>query len=784
MAILFFDGFDRCTILKDFDRNYWSYQPLNFVEYEKYAFGGYSYDHSEDSYIAGSYEGMDYGQGYYSFYSPNNARLPSGTFRNNIEDNYYGIYISGNTYPGFGSPPGFLSLHNLDISDSNLLAPITYVQLSGFPAPASGQSFLSARILGIETKDSTYHNSDKDGRFDYKHPLVAFCSGNTTGLLLSIVKTTGNNLSLIENKHMTIGLEVFQNDGISGVFDLNISNDLNKYRIRSLYSTINGYRSGDLNDRILLVDTNLSQESEFSNVPITPISRWCHFQFGIIQTGLDPYIQIKLDDIDLLSIPINTDISDKDLWEDRIYIDFVNFDNLRFFNRTYNGSISYDENSNNQNIGISRYYLYGAVTLLDDIVLSDGSGVPSTFLGSNTKVIPFTPGINTNISDDGIYSDGFRQWDTNTSSTRLALKNFDGDEGRISTSVSGAIAAVRYSNSNIIIPDSGSLFRMQTEDAIGGIKVYSQAKKEFLDSRYVVVFKTGVSDPYSVYNRVFLDFETSTDNVILDLSQNSYVFNKSVPEIELSDIHKFGNKSLRLLSGQYLYNPTVDLQNNITLECWIQLSGLNDKITLFSKYSDNSSSYNYNLSVEKSGLAYSIQYPNDVSGQLFLRFSNSISDTDWHHVAMVSDSSRLVVFLDGISGVSYAINSVNNQLFGGNTTGINSLYYWSNLLTYTDTVKNFTGFNSDPPTYISGNGYIDEYRITETGRYFSNFTPPGSITPERDEYIQLGDIQNINRTRYGKVYQFYEYIDPSTNNPWTTGLIANPSGFILGVKKL
>ena len=41
MAILFFDGFDRCTITKQLDRNYWSFQPLVPVDYEKYAFGGY-----------------------------------------------------------------------------------------------------------------------------------------------------------------------------------------------------------------------------------------------------------------------------------------------------------------------------------------------------------------------------------------------------------------------------------------------------------------------------------------------------------------------------------------------------------------------------------------------------------------------------------------------------------------------------------------------------------------------------------------------------------------------
>jgi hypothetical protein len=789
MAILFFDGFDRYTILKDFDRNYWSYEPLDIADYEKYAFGGYSYSHTADSYSAGSSDFMEYMVGYYAFYSPNGARLPSGIFRDNIQDNYNGIYISGNSYPGFGSPPGFLSLHNLNIADPNLLAPITYVQLSGFSLPASGQSFLSARILGIETKDSSYHNSDKNGRFDYRHPLVAFCSGNITGLLLSIIKTTGNHLSLIENKKMTIGLEVFQNNGISGIFDLNITNDLNQYRIRSLYSTVNGYTSGVLNDRILLIDKNLSEGYSdgygSESVPITPISRWCHFQFGIVQTGLNPYIQVKLDDIDLLSIPFDTSISDKDLWDDKIYMSGFDFDNIRFFNRTYNGSIQY-VTVNTQNIGMSRYYLYGGVTLLDDIVLSDGSGIPSTFLGSNTKVIPFTPGVSGNTTNDGVYQDGPTEWASNVASTRLAFKNLDGDNGRVSSSASGAIAAVRYSNTNIMIPDSNSLFRMQTEDAIGGIKVYAQAKKEFLDSRYAVVIRTGIADQYSINNRIFLDFETSSNNTIVDLSRNRYILTKSVPEIELSTIHKFGNKSLRLLSGEYISNPDLTLQNNLTLECWIKFSGLNDKLTLFHRFAPiGTANIVAHLVVSTGSIAYNASYAGFGTGQLLLRFpSSGIQDTNWHHVALVSDTSKAVVFLDGVSGTSHSIFS-SNSLFGGNTNLTNSLYYWGTTSPYAESVKNFSSSSSfSLLSHISGNGYIDEYRITETQRYVTNFTPPDAILTERDDYIELGDAQNITRTRYGKVYQFYEYSDPSTSNPWTTGLIANPSGFILGVKKL
>lgn len=778
MAILFFDGFDRYTILKDFDTNYWSVEPVSVPEYKKYAFGGYSYNHNIHSYGDGQWNEFEYSAGFYSSFSPNGATLPSGIFRNNYTDSWQGISISGNSYPGFGSPLGFLSLHNLDISDPNLLSPITYIQLSGFSPPSSGQSFLSTRILGIETKDTAYQNNDKPGRFGNKHPLVAFCSGNTTGLLLSIVKTTGNHLSLIENEKMTIGLEVIQNNLVSGIFDLNISADLSQYKIRSVYSSTQGFGSGQLKGRILCIDKNVLSEGigEFGGFTsiISPISRWCHFQFGIIQTGDLSYIQVKLDDIDLLSIPFDTNISDKDLWDDRIYINDINYDNIRFFNRTYNKSFIFDT-STSQNMALSRYYTYGAVTLLDDVVLSDGSGIPNSFLGANTKVIPYTPGISGIITNSGGLPDGLNEWSSNVSSARLALKNLDGDNGKLSASSPGLISAVRYSNNNISLPDNNSLFRLRTEDGIGGIKVYSQAKKEFLDSSYEIVLRTGLSDIFFVNNMVVLNFE---NNSIIDLSRNSYIFTKSVPEIELSTIHKFGNKSLRLLSGEYISKSNLTLQNNLTLECWIKFSGLNDKLTLF-----------HNLVVSTGSIAYNVSYFGfGGTGQLLLHFPNSgIQDTNWHHVALVSDASKAVVFLDGVSGTSHSIFS-NVNLFGPNTNLTNSLYYWGTTSIYAEPVKNFSSeYEQNPPRtncYISGNGYIDEYRITNVPRYTTNFIPPQAIRIERDDYIKIGDTQTMTRTRYTKVNQFYEYYNPITQEPWSTGLLANPSGFILGVKKL
>lgn len=875
MSVLFFDGFDRYTILKDLDPNYWSFEPQQPVEYEKYAFGGYSYNHGEDYYPGFSYYDDGLGAGYYNYYSPNNGVLPTGTYQSSL---YIGAYTadSGNHYPGFGSPPGFLALTNLDISDTNMLAPITYLQLSGFTLPTGDSSFLTTRILGLETKDTNYASSDKPGRFDHKHPLVAFCSGNVTGLILNVVKTTGNHLELIENQLMTMGLEVEQTDGVSGTFDLNISNDLNEYNIRSVFGgRFDGFDNADglseetngsgLTGRILTIDAD-HQKYQFST-PSTdkagPTSRWCHFQFGIVGTGSVPYMQIKLEDIDLLSIPDDDTITDKDLWSDKIYISGFNYDNIRFFNRTYNGSLGfkttrcvssystttcYDFNMD------SVYYMKGAVTLIDDVILSDNTENTSTFLGKNAKVVPFVPGVAGYITDAGGipdgYNSGIQEWSTNSSSTRVALKNLDGDTGKISTSTSGAISSVPYRpySNNLGTPDDGSLERLgSVEDSIGGIKFYSQAKKEFLDTTYIPVAYTGNADPLQTGVYLMLNFENNTDT-ILDSTRNKWPFAKS-GEI-VTDEFKIDNASLQLRSGEFIksnispkavgiYNnriyhyPELGIMNSngyssptpqdFTLECWVKFTGLHETLTLFSKNYENlpfeqrsstnsdgaGSAISYDLTINTGSLSYTrrlewLGYSDQAyynTGELILHFPELINDNDWHHISLNNSTTGLIVFLDGISGVNYELDlslvaspGYDKVGFGAgqaySRTGTNELFYWE---TATASAKGFdnsvnhiytTYYQKSIPAAISGNGYIDGFRINKPSlRYDSNYTPPTTMKGELDNYIEIGDEQILSKTRYGKVYQFYEYVNPVDNLPWSTGWVNHPSGFILGVKK-
>ena len=717
MAILFFDGFDRCTITKQLDRNYWSFQPQVPVEYEKYAFGGYSYDHTV----------TDYSSNYYSTYSPNNGHLPISKY------NAAGaLNTAANSHPGFGAPQGFLALNNLDISDSSMLAPLTYLQVSGFSLPQSGESFLNFRIHGIETKDSNYHSSDVAGRFGAKHPLVAFCSGNTTGLIFNIVKVTGNQLETVENTKMTIGLEVEQLAGASGSFDLNIGNDLQNYRIRSLYSDGSAaYHSGtaqpvdlsDLEGRILMPVTDRNTTS-----PYIPQSRWCHFTLGIIQTGVTPEIKVKLDDIDLLTIPTDDTITDKDLWDSKIGISGFNYDNIRFFNRTYNASIpiaytSYDGygggsySNQTERVG-ANYYERGANTLLDDIILNDGSGTANTFLGKTAKVIPFTPGVrgqySTDLSDNSPPTpDPYREWTTNATSHKVALKNLDGDNGKISSPTIGKRTAVPYGSGNIQIPSAAlDNWRYEIQDAIGGMKVYTVAKKEFLDSAFIPILKTGEIDQtfHSVTEILIRPEDGVTDAVekqtistfngqptitdIKPFTRSGLLFNDSYLTVRFAETADLSNEFYNSHLRPNQTNNSPD--NRFAIESWVYFTGGSKPIELYTTtpptgYDDGNPTreQHFAISCDSEGITYDmflsgeLNFAHPLQQRVKLLFNTSIPTGEWHHVAFLMDGIEetngtiqypVKAFLDGVAGNKYVLTRDYGQPYNRGDGAYNFKY--------------------------------------------------------------------------------------------------------------
>jgi hypothetical protein len=788
MSTLFFEGFEKGVILNRLDNNYWSTQ---FKQYPKYSFGGYT----PSGYV---FQGGSFFDAQYRYSSPNNGILPITGYVQDFDGN--GIRRPGNKYPGLGSPPGFLAITNIEIENPSSVEFPTYLKLSGFPLPSGDQTYFGFRSLGLETSN-TDHSS-----YPHRHQLFSFCSGNVSCLSVNIVKITGNTLNTLNNEKATMALEIQQNNQTLGYFDLDISSSLDRFRIASLFSTSNKI--------LTIADTGTSNHESRNGTGnydgASFISRWTHSEFLIDDSDASQsYLNVKAEGVDLSVVNYDPDIERLD-WEISLPISGFKFDNIRFYNRTYSSSILQNMSlgetvyGGNNNIVVnpmsfeetkSRYYMHGQVWLLDDVTLIDNINRPSFWLGPTCKVLPLTPGITNNLTDGAFRSDGIKEWtSTPANSHRRALAILDGDAGKIETINSGNIDAVALS---VIQPtnsiyyngvDTQSLWRYSFNDAIGGMKAYNVAKKNYLDTKFINVFYGGVaSDPYSGYVSLLLH----NDNSIIDSSDSP----KSLEirgDVSLpSTISKFGNSSLHFPNANsYIVLNHPDFESDpFTIESWVYFTNEADTISLFDKSStsvqgQNYTNRTYNFLTNINGI---ILEGKSYSTRI-LYFPTTATTGTWHHVAITRDSdNRLICYLNGQSGVNHTVYRTYGD-GGCDPSGIftNSLHVLQGNCNQNVLQTRFSNSNGDnviPALLTIGKaGYIDEYRVSlGVVRYSSNFSPPtGQFKTQRDDYITVGPEHLVKKTVY-QTYQYYANHNPATQQNWTVPQI---TGMIFGVKKL
>jgi hypothetical protein len=799
MATLFFEGFDKGIIFNQLDPNYWS---TEFKRFPKYSFGGYA-------------PVFDGGASYnlsYSSTSPNNGILASGVY---VQD--------GNRYPGFGTPPGFLALSNIEVENSSTQEYPTYLQASGFPVSTGDITYFSMRCLGLESKHVSYSN------YPHRHQLLSFNSGNSVQLAINVVKITGNNnLLLINNKRETLALEVVQNDQTLGYFDLNISNILSRYKISSI---------GSNNHVLSITDSNLNAPGGIAGP--TPISRWSHIEFSIDQSTENPELYINVEDINLQVIDSDVE-KERVEWINSIPISGFNFNNIRFYNRTYSSSVIsghlvdfYGYPITDEQTIRNYYYMVGKVWLLDDIALIDNTNPePSYWLGASSRVIQIVPGVSYSfgqygqnkgsLADNGGKSDGLLEWSTNTSvpnysfpnnhvpSHRRSLSFLDNDNGIIETINSGNIDAVSFST---IIGDAmndGSIYRfietasswrLSFNEAIGGIKVYNSARKKYLDTKFINVFRSGVSDINENSVSILLKGDISP---VIDSSLPSKTIYTTDSLSLSSSVVKFDQSSLYFPnSTSYLYLSHPDIGNNpITIESWVYFNNSGNKIAFFDKTKSANNILNNGVSTYSFDLDISgITYNNSNLGTITkLFFPTTASIDTWHHVALVKDSSnRLICYLNGQSGVDYTTydnpnnNIVENDIafnygvFSGNYNYYYGVGSFTNKLYTLDTTDiTSQSSNSGPITScyltIGKAGYLDNYRISSSfNRYPTNFdVPQTAFKSKKEDYVELGPQFTVDKTLY-KTYQYYSLQNPATQQNWQLSEI---TGIIFGVKKL
>ena len=844
MATLFFEGFDRGTFIRKLDRDYWSTQ---YYRNPPYAFGGYTYDNDYMS----NYEVYTIT---YQYYSPVGGALPSGGYESaNLQ-----FGTPGNAYPGFGQPPGFLALTNRRINDNTDLDPICYMQLSGFPVASGDKTYFGIRSLGIETKHEDYWNEQYPlGRFGHRHPFIAFCNGDVTGCLISVISFTGNNLLPLvtddpsnnnEGKRISIGLEIEQNGVITGIFDINLSDTLDNYRITPVYCS---YSAANIppSDPCKLLTIAKTTTGPYNTAVV---SRWTHFEFEIDNNnGL-----LKLNIEGVNATVYDEDEEDRDVWEISMPISGFNFDNIRLFNRTYYQGLQSCGNtaSYTDAIGYKHYYAHGELILFDDITLVDNTGnQPTYFLGHDSKVLPLHPGTfsNTLVDSENII-DGPFGWSKSTSqSYRATLASLDKDTNIIYADQPGSINAIVYNNLNKSSnQDTASVWRTEYNDGIGGLKVYNSARKAFLDTDFVNVFRGGITDgaPQSTFLLIH-----GEENPPIDYSINNNTLSL-VGSTNISSESKFGDGSVSFNSNDDLIvlNTEYDIGTGIfTLESWIYFNSIDDQIYLYDRnYRADLSSYTIDGNITGNGygvLGYSImsntgsiyfdisylstttdyefnvtETPCDYRAKFILPFPSAIPTGEWHHIVLTRfytnnrQSGWFSVFLDGVSGTGFATSGFPgmSSFFGQGVEGCPGQYnsefvdgsyiyplssnyldpnsggYWdtpTGVLLHNLVAKRSYNFNSNlnmPYAYIGGSGLIDDYRFSTGVLRYTEEFTP----PTRAFKGPSEDYVQIgpihNLTR--SAYRTFQFyqMDNPDTNLPFTSGEIIRSGLVLGVKKL
>lgn len=748
MATLFFEGFDKGIIFNQLDPNYWSTQ---FKQYPKYSFGGYLPD--------------DVG---YAYNSPNGGILPTKGYRFSQETSPSEGFItwqSSNNYPGFGSPPGFLAFSNIELENTNndVNEYPTYLQCSGFTLPSGDITYLSMRCLGLESKSSDY------SEYPHRHTLFTYNSGDLAQLTVNVVKITGTtNLIPINTKHETLALEIQQNNNTIGYFDLNISNSILKYRIASIYNSSN---------KILTIADALSYPRNYASL----ITRWTHLEFSIDLSNSG--ISINAEDVNLPVINFNPEISRED-WDINLPISGFNFDNLRFYNRYYSSSISTGISLENEYY----YYMKGKNWLLDDLILIDNSGEdPRYWLGSTARVSQLAPGmpggvfmnpqlgeVPARLVDGAVRTDGIKDWTTNSintyglSSHRKALSYLDNDVNSIEAINSGSLDAVAFSPRDVVNPrdsflytryDSQSAWRETLNEAVGGVKIYNSARKKYLDTSFVNVFRSGVGDPLE--DSVSLLLHGDATPIVDSTKIPKSVTNNNVTIRE--DNFKFGNGSLHFNNSSYLSLTHSDLANNpFTIEGWIYFSNHNQTVSLFNRIPTSFSSYPLSCATQYYGFSAS------TIGVTFTRGNNcdktllfpSITQTGvWHHLAIVrTTGNALRCFLNGVANTGYIIGNCDNRYcyqelewyntsFQRETQGVFQGTYNLNFLNNTNiTAQGVTDLKIGLPKELSS---TDEYFNSVSLLVQSNNPSIIDLSSNPKQPINNGVIFSNVRSRFG-----------------------------------
>jgi hypothetical protein len=229
---------------------------------------------------------------------------------------------------------------------------------------------------------------------------------------------------------------------------------------------------------------------------------------------------------------------------------------------------------------------------------------------------------------------------------------------------------------------------------------------------YTAAFTPPTSPPIAVANTQLLT--NFTNGGIIDNTAKNVLETVGNAQISTS-VKKFGTGSLAFDgTGDYLKgvgnNPNLNFgSGDFTIEFWMYTADVTPSVAAWfvAMFNSSSGQNSWGVRLETSGaLVMYLSSDGGESPTTISAASPALSNSTWHHIAVVrngSGSNNITIYVDG---VSKATGTFSSALFNSNqpvTVGI----------------QGNTGFNQ----YF--NGYIDDLRITKgVARYTTTFTPP------------------------------------------------------------
>lgn len=336
-----------------------------------------------------------------------------------------------------------------------------YIQLSGVSGlPTSSGLYIGMRVLGL--------NYNPLISFPHPQKLITFCSGNNETISIEAVCVTGEssyapNWSSSWSSQSGLGLRIVQNNTNKALYDLRMP-DVSDLDIKIPGSTT-GTSYG-------VIRRNFSNQT-----------RTLHLEFYIKNTGLE----LKIEGIETKDSYTGS--------QGLISINSGIIDNIKLYNRIVTNEMS---TTFYNNIG-NGYGECGGIIGYDDIsIITESGSAPNYWIGETCRIIPLR--FHHNLSNvfgwpigymqNKVLNTGWNEYAINGDLTNI-LDLRDADDKNISTADSGSIYAMRPS-------------RQQTTDYymqkdIGGLRMFNEARKLFLNTSFVNVYGTGAGTDTNDY---------------------------------------------------------------------------------------------------------------------------------------------------------------------------------------------------------------------------------------------------------------------------------------------